>query len=220
MPRKIQSLGLLAACSLIAASAFAAPGPIPRPGLFFKEEWRQNAKNDEHPATQESVGNPNLELKLYGGGAHLQITGKAGDEANPIHLFSGECTSPCAVALRHKGSFADLTGLGRIRINTKMSGFHKLWPMVKLADGTWYVANHPEGGSIRDWLWSEFNTSDLVWTKLDIARGVTTGNPVDGVDLSKVDEIGFIDLMPASGHGPGGWFDLGQIEVYAKAVPR
>jgi hypothetical protein len=49
---------------------------------------------------------------------------------------------------------------------------------------------------------------------------VTTGTLVEHVDLSKVDEIGFIDLMPGSGHGPGGWSDVAQIEVYAKAVPR
>jgi hypothetical protein len=211
----------LTACAVIGAVAVAAPSPIPRPGLFFKEEWRQDAKGAEHPVSQQSVGDPNLELKLYGATAKsLQITGKAGDEANPIHLFSGECSTPCAVALRHKGSFADLTGLARIRINTKMSGFHKVWPIVKLADGAWYVADHPEGASTRDWIWSEFNTSDLKWTKLDIDRVVTTGPALASIDLSKVDEIGFADLMPASGHGPGGWFDLGQIEVYAKPTPR
>ena len=49
---------------------------------------------------------------------------------------------------------------------------------------------------------------------------VTTGNIVDKPDLSKVDEIGFVDLMPGSGHGPGGWSDVAQIEVYGNAVPR
>ena len=39
-------------------------------------------------------------------------------------------------------------------------------------------------------------------------------------DLSKVDEIGFTDLIPGSGHGPGGWSDVGKIEVYAKSVKR
>jgi hypothetical protein len=39
-------------------------------------------------------------------------------------------------------------------------------------------------------------------------------------DLSKVDEIGFADLMPGSGHGTGGWIQLGGIEVYGKSVPR
>jgi hypothetical protein len=58
------------------------------------------------------------------------------------------------------------------------------------------------------------------WLKLDIARVVTTGNSVDKVDLSKVEAIGFADLIPGSGHGPGGWSDIAQIEVYGKPVPR
>ena len=41
-----------------------------------------------------------------------------------------------------------------------------------------------------------------------------------GGDLSKVDAIGFIDLMPGSGHGPGGWSDVAQFEIYGKAVSR
>jgi hypothetical protein len=40
------------------------------------------------------------------------------------------------------------------------------------------------------------------------------------VDLSKVDEIGFVDLMPGSGHGQGGWVDVAQVEVYGGSVPR
>lgn len=39
-------------------------------------------------------------------------------------------------------------------------------------------------------------------------------------DLSKVDEAGFADLMPGSGHGSGGWVNYTEIEVDGKAVPR
>jgi hypothetical protein len=39
-------------------------------------------------------------------------------------------------------------------------------------------------------------------------------------NLSKVDEIGFADLTPGSGHGQGGYSDVGRIEVYGKPVPR
>jgi hypothetical protein len=53
-----------------------------------------------------------------------------------------------------------------------------------------------------------------------VARVVTTGNVLEKVDLSRGDEIGFADLMPGSGHGPGGWVDVAQIEVYARPVPR
>jgi hypothetical protein len=202
------------------APAAARPAPVRRPALFFKEEWKQNEKNDEHPATQESIANPNLELRMYGPGKDLQLTGRAGDDNNPIHLWSGNCTSPCAATLRDKSNFADLTGLARIRWNTKMSGFHQIRPIVKLADGTWLIGDRAEGSSTRDWIFSEFNTADLRWLRLDIARVVTTGNFVEKVDLTKVDEIGFADLMPGSGHGPGGWVDVAQIEVYARPVPR
>ena len=209
-----------AAAAAPQARAAAGP-PARRPPLLFKEEWKQNEKGDEHPATQDSVGNPNLELKLYGAtGKDLQITGKAGDENNPIHIWSGNCTSPCALALRDKTNFADLTGLARIRWNTKMSGFHQIRPIVKLADGTWLIGDRTDGSSTRDWIVSELTPADVRWMKLDIARVVTTGNLLEKVDLSKVDEIGFADLMPGSGHGPGGWVDVAQIEVYARAMPR
>jgi hypothetical protein len=40
------------------------------------------------------------------------------------------------------------------------------------------------------------------------------------VDLSRVDEVGFVDLAPGGGHGSSGWANISWIEVYAKAVPR
>jgi len=43
---------------------------------------------------------------------------------------------------------------------------------------------------------------------------------VNRVDLSKVDAVGFADLMPGSGHGTGGYIHLGTIEVFGKAIPR
>jgi hypothetical protein len=194
-------------------------GPARRPALLFKEEWKQNEKGDEHSVTQEGVANPNLELKLYGQNHEIELTGKAGDENNPIHVWTGLCTSPCAFALRDKTQMADLTGLARIRVTTKMSGFHKVHPIVKLADGKWYIGDEEVGSSTIDWLTSEFNLSDVRWLALDIDKVATKGNFVP-VDLSKVDEIGFADLMPGSGHGPGGWSDVAQIEVYGKGVPR
>ena len=195
-------------------------GPARRPGLFFREEWGQTEKGGEHPTGPESVANPNLELKLYGTTSkEVQLTGSAADENNPIHLWTGMCTSPCAVALRDKNSMADLSGLARIRWVTKMSGLHQVHPIVKLADGTWLVGDKGDG-SITDWRTSEINFSDLRWLRLDIDKVVTKGNFVANVDLSKVDEIGYVDLMPGSGHGPGGWSDVGAIEVYANAVKR
>ena len=71
-----------------------------------------------------------------------------------------------------------------------------------------------------NWLTTEFNVADVRWLKLDIERVVTTGNIVERPDLSKVDEIGFVDLIPGSGHGAGGWSDVAQVDVFATSVAR
>jgi len=39
-------------------------------------------------------------------------------------------------------------------------------------------------------------------------------------DYRLVDEVGFIDLTPGSGHGFGGYSALGFVEVYGKAMAR
>ena len=170
--------------------------------------------------TQQSVANPALDLKLYGTTAkEIQLTGASGNENNPIHVWTGMCATPCALAFKHKTNYADLTGLARIRWNTKTSGFHQIRPIVKLVDGTWLVGDYADG-TTRDWLVSEFSLADVRWLRLDIERVVTTGNIVERPDLSKVDEIGFADLMPGSGHGPGGWSDVAQVEVFARPVSR
>lgn len=203
-----------------AGGARQGGGPATRPPLFLKEEWA-NPQNAEHPIAQDAVANQNLELKLYGTSSkEIQVTGSANNENNPTHPWTGLCTTPCGVALRDKTSMADLTGLARIRWNIKTSGFHEVRPFVKLADGNMYVGDRADA-STRDWLWVDFNLADVRWLKLDMTKpGLTTGSLVPTIDLSKVDEVGFIDLMPGSGHGQGGWVDVAQFEVYGKKVAR
>lgn len=200
------------------------PGSSPehgprRPPLFFREEWKAAPGGAEQPVTAASVANPNLELTLVVPGGQIMLVGNPGDENNPLHTWSGLCTTPCGLALRDRRNMADLTGLARIRWTTRTSGYHQIRPIVKLADGNWLVADRADG-SPRDWLVSEIAFADLHWLKLDTTRGVTTGALLDHVDLSKVDAVGFVDLMPGSGHGPGGWSDVAQIELYARAVAR
>ena len=191
-----------------------------RAPLFLREEWKPTATGAEAPVTPAAVSNPNLELKLYGpSGKDIQLTGNSGDENNPLHLWTGLCESPCAAALRDKNNMVDLTGLARIKWVTKMSGLHHVRPIVKLADGTWLVGDRATG-SVVDWHEDEFSISDIRWLRLDIDKVLTKGNFLDKPDLSKVDEVGFADLMPGSGHGPGGWSDVGKIEVYGKPVKR
>lgn len=190
-----------------------------RPPLLFSEAWRQTPKPDEHPVSAASLGNPNLQLQLLVPSGQILINGNPGDENNPTHVWLGLCAMPCGLAFRDPHRLADLRGLARIRWTTRISGFHQIRPLVKLADGTWLVGDRADG-SARDWIVSEISFADLHWLKLDAARVVTVGTYVDKVDLSKVDAIGFVDLMPGSGHGPGGWSDVAGIEVYANAVAR
>jgi hypothetical protein len=58
---------------------------------------------------------------------------------------------------------------------------------------------------------------DITWYKLNI-NSVTEGQPISGVNLSKVDEIGFTDLM--SGGGSDACSRLDWIEVYGKSIDR
>ena len=194
-------------------------GPA-RPPLFFREEWKQIPGGGEHPVTANAPANPSLEMKLYGASAkEIQLTGAANDENNPIHLWNGLVEGPTAVTLRDKSNYADLTGMARIRWLIKVSGFHQVHPIVKLANGTWLVGDHADG-SIADWHAHDFSLAEVRWLRLDIEKVVAKGNPVEKPDLSRVDEIGFTDLMPGSGHGPGGWSDVAWIEVYGKPVKR
>ncbi|MDR0781295.1 MAG: hypothetical protein LBF16_11485 [Pseudomonadales bacterium] len=201
----------------------AARGPTPRPTLFFEETW-QPAKPGENPISQDYVANKALELKLYGPKhEELAVTGigvgDAGYDANPIHTWSGLCGAGCTFALRHKDSYADLSGTARIMVQSKTSGLHKIQPFVKLADGNTYVGD-TDLGQTYDFLFEEFPLKQVRWIAFDAETGMTKGNLLESIDLSKVDEIGFTDLQPGAGHGAGGWSDVAVIRVYAKAVPR
>jgi hypothetical protein len=205
----------------------AAARPVPmRPALFFSESWKGlSTPPDDHgawPASPEGVSNPNLELKLYGpSGKNIQlVAGRPQSDVTPTNLWTGTTTSPSAAALRDRNNFVDLSGaLTKIRWVVRTSGFHQARPIVKLADGTW-LAGDRASGTAGDFNQSDISVADVRWLKLDIERVVTVGTWVEHPDLSKVDEVGFADLMPGSGHGAGGYVNVGRIEVYGKAVKR
>ena len=148
----------------------------------------------------------------------------AGSPTDPPNLWTGVCQTPVAVTLRDRRRYVDLSGLARIRWVTRTSGFHVVRPVVKLADGTWLVGDYAEGGHSSNstlFLESEVAVAAVRWLPLDITRVVTRGQQwVEKPDLTRVDEIGFADLLPGSGHGWGGFVNVGRIEVYGRAVPR
>ena len=81
-----------------------------------------------------------------------------------------------AATLRDKNNYVDLTGLARIRWVTRVSGFHVVRPLVKLADGTWLVGDYGEGAPSSNstlFLQSEFAIANVRWLPLDITRVAT-----------------------------------------------
>jgi hypothetical protein len=169
----------------------------------------------------------------WGGPACIQMAGynqdrppqqvAQGQSTDPPNLWTGVCMTPVAATLRDKTNYVDLTGLAKIRWVTRTSGFHVVRPVVKLADGTWLVGDYAEGAPSTNsqfFLETEFPIAPIRWLSLDITRVVTREVWVDKPDLSRVDEVGFADLLPGSGHGWGGFVNLARIEVYGKPVKR
>jgi hypothetical protein len=196
--------------------------------LFLHEEWKVGAGEHDGPLAQKHVSSPELELKLYGSPGDIdpargfergmQVNGGPGPVGTG-HVFTGLCERPCAMTLRNRNSYVDLSGFGRIHWSTRVTGLHKLHPIVKLADGTWLLGEHADG-MVFDNLVNEFNLSETRWIGMDMDKVVTRGRWREKVDLSKVDEIGFADLLPGSGHGDGGYSNLNLFEVYGTPVPR
>jgi hypothetical protein len=187
---------------------------------MFREEWKQppytGQLNDENRrVTQDAVTNPSLELRLYGPDArNLSVYVHEGRH----DLWTGMVTSPIAATLRDKNNYIDLTGLARLRWIVRTQSLHALHPVVKLADGTLLAGSHTDSTE-GDYLESEVAFGNQHWFKLDPQKVVTTVE-VKNPDLSKVDEIGFVDLAPAGGHGNAGWANVSVVELYAKPVPR
>ena len=210
----------------LASSVLAQGATQERPPVFLSESWRAlAAPPDDHgawPASQQGVSSPNLQLTLHGtSGKEIQLVNTRGSaDLYPLNLWTGTTTSPSAATLRDRNRFVDLTSpFAKIRWTVRTSGFHQVRPVVKLADGTWLVGDRATGPSA-DFNQDDVSIADVRWMKLDIARVVAVGNWVERPDLSKVDEVGFADLIPGSGHGAGGYVNVARIEVYGKPIKR
>jgi hypothetical protein len=196
---------LFAAASLVAQD---------RPGLFFREDWKEIPAAT--PITQEHVANADVILSLYGPGkATIRKSHHDTPADDPYYVWSGECTGNWAVTLRNRNASADLTGMAKIRWRTKQAGFRHLRMVLKLAGDTWLVSDQSDGPSA-DWRVREFNIADIRWRKLDIET-IVENAWVDKPDLSHVDEIGFTDLM--RGGGTPACSRLDWIEIYGAKRP-
>ena len=227
--------GALAQTPAVAAPNATNPGFLEHeaetPPLLFREVWQQpphtGALTDENRRINASaLTNKDLELKLYGpDAANIQVTSHNGVP----DLWNGFTTSPVALTLKHKGAYMDLTGLTRVRWRTRTENLHVLHPVVKLADGKLLVGSQtfesPQRrmtgaiGFTGNFVVSEVTFEEQRWFELDPEK-VVVKLEVNNPDLSRVDEIGYVDLMPGGGHGTAGCTNVSWIEVYAAAKKR
>ena len=118
------------------------PSAVTKPSLELRL-YAPNAKGIPAYLKQPPTGSI---ARDWGGPACIQLAGynqnpppanvAAGQRTDPPNLWTGVCQTPIAATLRDKNNYADLTGLARIRWVTRVSGFHVVRPLVKLADGT------------------------------------------------------------------------------------
>jgi len=217
------------------AARAAGPGLSPEvlaelrevpPPMAFREAWKQppytgRLTDPKRRVTQQAVSNPNLQLQLYGPDAQdVEVY----DHYGQLDLWTGLTTSPVAVTLRDRNSYLDLTGLAALRARTRTEDLHVLHPVVKLADGTLLVGSQtlssPQplmGGG--DFVVSEVTFNAQRWFELDPQK-VVIRREIKDPDLSRVDAIGFVDLMPSGGHGFSGCSNVSWMELYAKTHPR
>ena len=200
--------------------AVVPPPAAVRPPLLFKEEWRlpphTGAPTDENMRfTPLVAANERLEAKVYGPAASVV---RAAEHEGRIDLWTGLATSPVAVTVRDKRNYLDLTGLARLRWIVRTNSIHVLYPVVKLADGT-YAAGNRGITTDGEFLQVEVAFGGMRWYQLDPVKVVVTSE-VKNPELSKVDEVGLVTLAPGGGHGIAGSANFSTVELFAKAVPR
>lgn len=199
----------------ITAPLVAAGTNAGRPGLLFREDWRETPPVT--PVTQAHVAHADLVLTRHGP-AEAKIRKSHHDQPadDPFYIWSGEADGNWAVSLRHSRVLMDLTGAAKIRWRAKQSGFRQLRIILKLANGKWIVSDQSDGDSV-DWRIREFNVADLRWRALDITT-VTEGKWEPNPDLGRVEEIGCTDLMAGGRTAASSRLDW--IEVHGRGVPR
>ncbi len=203
--------------------------------LLFRETFQGQQPNapTQIPLTEQHGTNANLEVKLYGPGAKAVpdyesglLLNQGADEARPgesvSYIWSGVTEDRWGVMLRDRNNYLDLRGPAKIRWRTRTRSLHQLRLVIKLADGTMLAADYVEPEASY-WRETEFYLVDVPrWRVLNETRMAVARDSEwkMNLDLSRVDEVGFTDLMRGAGHGTNGNTGLDWIEVYGNLVNR
>jgi hypothetical protein len=182
--------------------------------------------------SQDDVTTPDVDLQLYGDGENIVVA--TGTNAYLPRLFFGLCQGPCGLTLRDRNNRFDLTGRrAKMRVTSIVSAFHEVQPLIRTGNGTLLVCDRGVG-STADWHQDDISFSDCRWWRVDGERGVTLGGSFVDADLTQVEEVGYIDLIPGSGAWEdeslpveeqppppaGGWIAVSDFEVLGVPVSR
>ena len=195
--------------------------------MLFQEGW---ASEMAQPMVQASISNKTLTLHIYGDANEIRKTTHAADDED--YTYTGETTTNWAITLSDPKNYWDLTADGRFRMQTRNSGLRTTHVVIKTADGKYFASEegNPESSA---WITRDYIFRDLTWRALMMTDTPTNASnrrqpnpkrvpiiPLQRAtpDLSKVEEVGFSDLME------GGWIPstsrIRSWEVWGKAVPR
>ncbi len=199
-----------------------------RPPVAFKEDWTDPNAGQPYDYKDRDLDahlqNNNLTMVRYGVGAedviydrHVQPLDESG------YIWLGACAAgPCVITIKDKNDYLNLAVAGsKVVWRTKQGGYRQLRLVLKLADGTFLISDRYAGPS-EDWNVSEISMLDVHWRRLIIREPtrIYEEAPVDQPDLSRVDEIGFTDLMVGGPSFFGGTSRIDWIEVHAERVAR
>ena len=209
-----------------ARGATGAPtfGTDENAALIFEEHWT-NAPLTQ-PMKQENLGNQNLRLHLYGDLAGIRKTQHPTED----YTYTGEARNNWMITVSDPSNYWDLRLPGKVMLRTRNTGYRQTHIVVRTADGKYFVSEEGSPESMA-WMNRDYIVSDLHWRTLTMIdtlnserrppapdRAVIVAAGVGTPDLSKVDELGFTDLMP------GGFIPsttrVNSWAVYGKKVPR
>jgi hypothetical protein len=179
--------------------------------------------------TQANLGNQQLRLHIYGDAAGIRKTA----HGNEDYTYTGETRNNWAITVSDPTSYWDLRVPAKLLLRTRNTGFRLAHIIIKTSDGKYYASEEGSGESSA-WMNRDYILADLHWRNLtmtdapsnvasatrpvDPNRAVLAPTSVATPDLSKVEEIGFSDLMP------GGFIPatlrINAWALFGKKVPR
>jgi hypothetical protein len=234
-------IALVSGLAVFLAASPDASQPPPRPAggrggftsapsepaqLLFHEAWTRAPM--AQPMTQDNLGNKDLDLHIYGNANEIRKAFHPEED----YTYTGETVENWALTVSARASYWNLAGDGRIRFRTRNSGYRFLHVVIRTADGKYFVSEEGSGESTA-WIETDYILSNLHWRNLLMTDTPSNASnrrqpnpkrtPIVATspatpDLTRVDEVGFSDLMP------GGWIPstsrVNAFWLYGKSVPR